>query len=110
MVVAILFSLILALLPLLPRRKYSFARLTLPLLFNSIESILGENNRKGSFNSYAVGNFSYGETGCLPRSLSLDHISTETLDTFLTTFNDLIVNSDIVASLEFRETLSGLVN
>lgn len=39
----------------------------------------------------------------MPSALALDHISLEALDTLFVTFQDLIIDSDVITGFEFRE-------
>jgi hypothetical protein len=58
---------------------------------------------EGPFHAYAIGDLTHGESGCLPRTLALDHITFETLDTLLVSFDDLIVDGDIITGFELRK-------
>jgi hypothetical protein len=62
---------------------------------------------KQPFHPDAVGDFADRKGGGEARSLALDDVSLEALDTFLVAFDDLIVHGNIISSLEGRELLFG---
>ena len=72
------------------------------LYFGDIRGI----ERKYTFNTYSVGEFSYSESFSSAFASHLDHITTEGLNTFLISFNNFIAYNDIVALGENSETLS----
>jgi len=61
--------------------------------------------REGPFNANPIGDFSYRESGSLASALALDNIAFKTLDTSLVSFYNLVIDSDVITSLEFREFL-----
>jgi hypothetical protein len=68
---------------------------------------MGRCNGESPFHTYAIGDFPDGE-GCRGAfSLALDHITLEALDPLFVPFHDLIVDSNIVASLKAREGAFG---
>ena len=58
---------------------------------------------EGPFHTDAIGDLPHSESGCVACTLTLDHISLEALDTLLITFNNFIVDSDIITGFELRE-------
>jgi hypothetical protein len=58
-------------------------------------------HRESSFNSHSVRYFTHCECCSSSLALALDHIAFKALDTLLITFNDLVVDGNIVACLEF---------
>ena len=64
---------------------------------------IGGEQGKGPFDTYAVGYFPHSKGGRIAGSLTLDHVAFEALDTLLVSFDDLIVDGDIVTGLELRK-------
>ncbi len=64
---------------------------------------VGGENGEGSFNTYTIRYLTYGESSSTACALTLNYVSTETLDTLFTTFNNLIVNGNVIASFKARE-------
>lgn len=64
---------------------------------------IGGKQGEGPFNAHPIRYLTHCKCGCLTGSLALDHIAAETLDTFLATFNDLVINSNIVTGFKLRE-------
>ena len=55
------------------------------------------------FHTHAIGDLTYGKSGRLPLTLTLDHIALETLDTLLVSFHNLIVHRNIITGFELRK-------
>lgn len=62
---------------------------------------VGREEGEQTLHTYAIGNFTYGEGGSSTIALYFNYIAFEGLDTLLVTFNDFIVNGDIVTGFEF---------
>lgn len=58
---------------------------------------------KSPLHADPVGYFTNRKGSRMAISLAFDHIAPEALDTLFSTFNDLIVNSDIITGLELRK-------
>src|SRR6185312_10394380 len=58
--------------------------------------------REYPFNTYSVRNLSYSKGGSSSSTLDLQYITFEGLDTFLVTFNNFIVYSDVVTGFKLR--------
>lgn len=67
---------------------------------------IGRIHREGSFHTNGIRNLTYGKGSCSTLTLTFDHIALKTLDTFLITFNDLVVNGNIVPCFEFGNFFS----
>ena len=63
--------------------------------------------RKHTLYANSVGNLTDGERGGSTLALCFDHISFEGLDTLFGSFDDLIVNGNVVARLESRMRFLG---
>lgn len=59
-------------------------------------------HREKTLNTNAITHFTNCESGCGTGSLALDHITFKALDTLFATFNDPVVNSDIITCFELR--------
>jgi len=92
--------LILALLPLLVLKKYNLALRTLPVLFNTMDSMLGEATGKVLSTPTPSEIFLTVNVACACLSLALDYITLETLDSLLVSFDDFIIYGDIVTCFE----------
>jgi hypothetical protein len=55
---------------------------------------------KGSFYAYTIRDFSNSKTCCMAGALPFNNITPETLDTFLTAFNNFIIHRYIITRLE----------
>ena len=64
---------------------------------------IGREQRKGPFHAYPVGDLPNGKGSRVSGSLTLDHITLETLDTLLVSFHDLIVHRNIITGFELRK-------
>jgi hypothetical protein len=64
---------------------------------------IGRKEGEGPLNTHAIGDLPNGEGSCLASTLTLDHITLETLDTFLVSFDDFIVNGDVITGFELRK-------
>jgi hypothetical protein len=64
---------------------------------------VGGEQGEGPFYTHAVGDLPDRESSGVASSLALDHISLEALDTLLVTFNNFIIDSDIITGFELRE-------
>ena len=64
---------------------------------------VGREQGEGPLYTYAVGDLTHGKSGRVPRTLTFDHITFETLDTLLVSFDDLIIDGDIVTGFELRK-------
>lgn len=62
---------------------------------------IGREEGEQTLHTYAIGNFPYGESGGSTYTLYFNHVAFEGLDTLLVTFNDFIVNGDVVTGFEF---------
>lgn len=62
---------------------------------------IGRIDREGPFYSNGIGNLAHGKGCSSTLTLAFDHIALKALDTFLVTFNDLVVNGNIVPCFEF---------
>lgn len=64
---------------------------------------VGRRIREDTFNTYAVGNFAYGEGLGSAFSFDLNHIPAESLNPLLVPFNDFIVYHDVITGAEIWE-------
>ena len=64
---------------------------------------VGREQGEGPLYTYTVGDLPYSKGGCLARTLTFDHITFETLDTLLVSFDDLIIDGDVVTGFELRK-------
>lgn len=64
---------------------------------------VGGEQGEGPFYADAVGDLTDSERGGLASSLTLDHVAFEALDTLLVSFDDLIVDGDVVTGFELRK-------
>lgn len=62
-------------------------------------------NREEAFYTNSVGNLPDGERGSETATLALDNVAFKALDTFFITFDDFIVNGNVVPGFKFRELL-----
>jgi len=60
-------------------------------------------DREKTLNANAVGDLPYSKGGSCALALQLDHVSTERLDPFLVSFNDFIVDSDVITGFKLGE-------
>lgn len=63
---------------------------------------IGREQREGPFHTHAIGDLPNREGGGMSLTLPLDHFTFETLDTLLVSFDDLIIDGDVVTRLEGR--------
>ena len=64
---------------------------------------IGGEQGEGPFHTHAIGDLPDRESRGMAGALAFDHISLESLDTLLVTFNNFIVDSDIITGFELRE-------
>lgn len=62
---------------------------------------IGREEGEQTLHTYAIGDFTYSESGSSTYTLYFNYIAFEGLDTLLVTFNDFIVNGDVVTGFEF---------
>ena len=63
--------------------------------------------REEAFYTYSIGDLPDGERSSETRTLTFDDVAFKALDTFFITFNDFIVNGNVVPGFKFRELLGG---
>lgn len=61
---------------------------------------VGREKREQPLHAYAVRNFSNGERSGSALALGLNHVAAERLDALLVSFNDFIVNGDVVTGFK----------
>jgi len=83
-------------------KKYSFERRTFAYFMQLNTINIGRKQGKQTLNPNSIANFANCESSSSTLTLALNNISFKTLDTFLVTFLDFIVNSDIVTGFKFR--------
>src|SRR5882762_6772798 len=66
---------------------------------------IGREQGEGPFHAYSVGDLPDGKGSRMARTLALDHISLEALDTLFITFQDLIIDSDVSPALNFGKSI-----
>jgi len=64
---------------------------------------IGGKQGESPFYAHAIGDLPYGEGSRVACTLTFDNISLEALDTLLITFNNFIVDGDVVTGFELRE-------
>jgi hypothetical protein len=69
--------------------------------FNRIN--IGRIERKNSFNTHTVRYFTYSEGCSMSCSLFLNYITFERLDSFFVTFNNFIINGNIITGFKSRK-------
>lgn len=68
---------------------------------------IGRCNGKGSFHTNTIRDFSDRKCGGATLALAFDYIAFKALDTLLVAFDNLIIDSDVVSSLELGKVVGG---